>query len=134
MEVVLIVGMHRSGTSAIARAVNIMGFDIGSNLMEPTDDNLKGYWEDWDVVSFNEALLKADGVSWDTPSVLNGGNQTDVSNKTNEELRSLYLKKFSKQSHIAIKDPRMSLLLPDWLRFLKSQNTSTKLILCLRPL
>jgi len=44
-HVVLILGMHRSGTSAAARAVNLLGVDLGAPLLPPRDDNPVGCWE-----------------------------------------------------------------------------------------
>ena len=50
---VFILGMHRSGTSAITQAVKVLGFELSENLMPAKPDNVKGFWEDWDVVNLN---------------------------------------------------------------------------------
>ena len=52
---ILVLGMHRSGTSAIARLLKIFGVSFGDNLMPGSaEDNEKGFWEDRDVFRLNE--------------------------------------------------------------------------------
>ena len=66
-KAICILGMHRSGTSAIARAVNLLGAYIGKpdQLMPPKEDNPDGFWEHLSIHSFHERLLKALSLSWD---------------------------------------------------------------------
>ena len=64
-EALLILGMHRSGTSALARVVNLLGAQLGSRLLEPqTGINKQGFWEHADVVSGHEALLGDLDSAW----------------------------------------------------------------------
>ena len=43
---VLILGMHRSGTSALTRVLNLLGVELGSELMAAAEDNNEtGFWE-----------------------------------------------------------------------------------------
>ena len=44
---ILVLGMHRSGTSMIARILNLMGiyYATEDQIMLPTENNAKGYWE-----------------------------------------------------------------------------------------
>ena len=53
-----ILGMHRSGTSALARVINLCGVDLGNKLMPPAENsNKKGFWEHFDINTANEKLL-----------------------------------------------------------------------------
>ena len=45
-DVVVVLGMHRSGTSALAKALELFGVDLGQNLTAPNEFNPKGYFED----------------------------------------------------------------------------------------
>ena len=54
---VLVLGMHRSGTSAVSRFVNMLGFDLGEHLMAPRKDNPKGFWENEEIIHHNEELM-----------------------------------------------------------------------------
>lgn len=49
--------MHRSGTSMITRAINLLGLELGQPLLKPTPDNLGGYWEHSFFVRINSELL-----------------------------------------------------------------------------
>ena len=40
----LVLGMHRSGTSMFTRALNLLGMELGQPLMAPQPDNPKGFW------------------------------------------------------------------------------------------
>ena len=47
MKAVIVLGMHRSGTSALARVVNLLGVSLGrtDDMMQPNEINPKGFWE-----------------------------------------------------------------------------------------
>ena len=64
---IFVLGMHRSGTSAVARVLNLMGCyfgpeDIGT---EANEENPKGFWERKDVRQVNDAILRNMGADWD---------------------------------------------------------------------
>ena len=64
--------MHRSGTSAITRGLQVMGVELGDNLMPALKgDNDKGYWEDIDLNALNIEMLSAIGSRWDCVSPIN---------------------------------------------------------------
>lgn len=66
---IIITGMHRSGTSLTAAILNDLGVYLGSNqeLMSAAADNPDGFYERWDVVRLNDALLKRAGANWHEP-------------------------------------------------------------------
>ena len=53
-EILLICGMHRSGTSLVAKCFEVFGYGLGETLMAASDDNPKGFFEDLDVVELND--------------------------------------------------------------------------------
>lgn len=55
---ILVLGMHRSGTSLTSGILNTLGFNPGGNLMPSRDENPKGYFERFDVALQNDSLLK----------------------------------------------------------------------------
>ncbi|MCA3225467.1 MAG: hypothetical protein ING52_08160 [Burkholderiales bacterium] len=61
---VAVLGMHRSGTSAVARALNVFGVALGEQLHAAAQDNEKGFWEDIDVVRLSDLALAHLGKSW----------------------------------------------------------------------
>ena len=56
-KLVVVLGMHRSGTSAITRGLEVLGVNLGDNLYPAAIDNPKGFWEDNDFLGINEELL-----------------------------------------------------------------------------
>src|SRR4051794_27736950 len=69
-QAVLVLGMHRSGTSAMAGALALCGFATGSDLMPAAADNPKGFWEHAGVVAIHERLLRALDRPWHDPRPL----------------------------------------------------------------
>ena len=63
---IIVLGMHRSGTSITTRLINMMGAYFGpeSSVGEITIDNPKGFWERPEVFKLNESILAAQGCSW----------------------------------------------------------------------
>ena len=75
--IIVVLGMHRSGTSLTTRALQVLGVDLGEHLIPPIDgDNDKGFWEDIDINDFDNALLERVGASWDRLKLLDESVQT----------------------------------------------------------
>ena len=113
-DLIFIAGMHRSGTSAIARALRVFGFHFGTRPMLPSPDNPSGYFEDLDITNFNDDLLARMGRSWRTSIT-----RADVDFYSSEPV---YAKAVELLRHnlshgpFAIKDPRLCQLMPLWQR------------------
>ena len=60
--VIIITGMHRSGTSLTASLLQNAGINLGDRLMAATEANAKGYFEDWDFVEFHQDVLGSQGI------------------------------------------------------------------------
>src|SRR4051812_19396084 len=78
-DAICITGMHRSGTSLAARAMDLLGVSLGEQdqLLAPGGDNPAGYWENRFLQEFDDALLARLGGVWDQPPVLPHGWETD---------------------------------------------------------
>jgi len=61
---VVVLGMHRSGTSVTGGLLNRMGLKCGAPLIGPAEDNKKGFFERVDVVLQNDYLLKIQGLHY----------------------------------------------------------------------
>jgi hypothetical protein len=44
-QALLVFGMHRSGTSALTRVLNLRGAALSRQMVAPKSDNPRGYWE-----------------------------------------------------------------------------------------
>lgn len=115
-RIVVVLGMHRSGTSAIARGLKVLNVDLGDNLMPGAPgENEKGFWEDLDFYRLNEKLLAKMGSAWDHL------RRIDIAPLCREEFAeerfeasALIERKMRGSSVFGFKDPRTTILLPFW--------------------
>lgn len=124
-KAICILGMHRSGTSTITRAVNLLGAYLGEekDLLSPAADNPEGFWERYDIVNLNDEILGRFNMSWDTALPLPEGWHLSADMKhCRESLAGLVKKNFSNQRLWAWKDPRTTLLLDIWKETLAEQG------------
>lgn len=113
---VLVLGMHRSGTSALAGALESMGFALGpdDDVMPADAGNPEGYFELLSIVRANDDLLAHFGGRWDSPPDLAPDWVNDeVATEFVETMRAAVGRLFE-GDHWLLKDPRISLLLPAW--------------------
>ncbi len=70
-RIVVVLGMHRSGTSAITRGLQVLGVNLGDELMQPVaGNNDRGFWEDNDIYLLNEAILEKLGANWQSTQAI----------------------------------------------------------------
>jgi lipopolysaccharide biosynthesis protein/uncharacterized coiled-coil DUF342 family protein len=116
-RIVVVLGMHRSGTSLLTRGLQVLGVDLGSNLYGGIiGNNDKGFFEDVDVNEFNVEFLKALGRDWHSiePVLLEEFNAPVVHEF---KLRAIQLlrNKVKNTQCFGLKDPRIAKLMPFWL-------------------
>lgn len=115
-KVILVLGMHRSGTSALTRVLNLLGVGLGEHLLAAQSDNEKGFWENSKIVELNERILNTMGRSWDDLRELSFELINQESLKViNEDILSVLTEIGNDTSPWGIKDPRMCRLLPLYL-------------------
>ena len=61
----LILGMHRSGTSALTRVLGLGGAALPRHPMGASDLNPRGFFESIPIYELHEEMLEAFGTSWD---------------------------------------------------------------------
>jgi len=111
-----VLGMHRSGTSAITRGLQVFGVELGNKMMPPVENaNPKGYWEDVDLNALNIEMLQAIGNDWFRLKVIDS-NDVDFLHKQGYFRRAVDLlrEKTGNSLLFAFKDPRVAKLLAFW--------------------
>jgi hypothetical protein len=115
---VLVIGMHRSGTSVATQAIARLGLStcIADDLLGPSPGNARGHWESRSLMSFNESLLtRLGGGGWWCPPA-DGRGLRALDNRL-DEARHRFLAVHPADGWVW-KDPRNSVLLPFWRRAL----------------
>ncbi|MFN4059905.1 MAG: sulfotransferase family protein [Paracoccus hibiscisoli] len=112
---VVVLGMHRSGTSSLAGMLDGLGCRGPATLMPASDTNAAGYYESLPVFRLNDAILTALGSRWDDwrplrPDVHLSPRLAEFHDKA----RAVVAAEYGDGSLIYLKDPRISLLLPFW--------------------
>jgi hypothetical protein len=119
-RLIYVAGMHRSGTSATTRVINLLGASLGEQeaFIPEAADNPRGFWEVRDVAELNDLILADIGASWDQPPASTEGALEGLPSVREESARAIIetLEADGAARH-AIKDPRFSFLLPFWERF-----------------
>lgn len=105
--IVVVLGMHRSGTSAIAKTLHSLGINMGERFSKANQQNPYGYWEDLDFVEMNAHLLYMAGGRWDDPPYNNKIMAAGL--KKTEQILAIIKRKSVDGFAWGFKDPRTCL-------------------------
>lgn len=115
VRVVVVLAMHRSGTSAVARVLARAGAQVPGEMSPVQSDNPRGYWEPRHVVETHDRFLRAVGRTWSDPRPMHpdlfAGTAAARARPELERFLSLAMEG---RSPVTIKDPRMCRLMPLW--------------------
>jgi hypothetical protein len=132
-KALLVLGMHRSGTSSMAGAMVRLGGAAPLNLMPPADDNPTGFWESTVLATLNDQILAAGGSHWEDwrqfdPTRIDAAAALALKRQAKSALAG----EFGETSLAVIKDPRMCRLMPFWSSVFREANWSIRPVLQLR--
>lgn len=134
---VLVLGMHRSGTSVLAGSLAMLGVDFGGHdtLLVPGEDNPKGYFEHATLVKKNISFLESFGCDSDGVKVhLPVDWVTDErAQQLKEDIKTIITTDFSHAAVFGLKDPRISILLPIYLQALQELDIRIRCVIAERP-
>jgi hypothetical protein len=134
-QAILILGMHRSGTSLLTRILNLHGVALAPDLADPNEFNERGYWESKEVQGINDLIFNELRTTWfdcyrlslsEIPKVKIELFRNKIIDFLNEN--------FAKSTCVlfAIKDPRICKLLPIWQDALESFGAKVSVIIPFR--
>ncbi|MCT4372839.1 hypothetical protein CLG85_022035 [Yangia mangrovi] len=112
---VVVLGMHRSGTSALAGVLSLLGCDQPATLMVPNRNNEKGYFESNRIYQLHTQLFASAATSWDdwlpvSQSWLDSPRAAEFHERALAEMSN----EFGSSSLFVLKDPRVCRLVPFW--------------------
>ena len=114
-KTLIILGMHRSGTSCMTRIFNLCNVNLGKTLMKAQVDNPKGFWENSLVFEINEKILKQSGGTWSNPP-----SSDEIKVTFFDKLAMLAILYSCPNSVLGIKDPRMLITWNAWKPLIKN--------------
>jgi len=117
-QVLIIASMHRSGSSLTASLLQSAGMHIGRRLMQPNEENIKGYFENNDFYEFHKRVLKSQGIDEEGWTLQ---EKIDVEERFIEQAKEIV----AENSISAVwgwKEPRTTLFLDFWADLLPDAN------------
>jgi lipopolysaccharide biosynthesis protein len=132
--IIIVLGMHRCGTSSITRALKVLGVSLGSRLMPPAgDNNSKGFFEDIDFNEINIEILRILGHEWHS---LKPVSRLEFSNPQLAPLKlravEMVREKMEALDLFAVKDPRMARTMPFWEEVFQHLGYEYKFVVAVR--
>lgn len=109
MNILFIAGMHRSGTSWLAKEMHESGVHVGHTLLGATKENALGHYEDRLMLTLNEQMLHKAGATWANPVTI------DETIAPVEQLRLALINGREYENWIGFKDPRLCWTIPAWM-------------------
>ena len=133
VSAIVVLGMHRSGTSSITGALVRLGGGAPAHLMDPAPSNERGFWESPLIMALNDEILEAAGSHW---ADCRRFDHRRVAEPAASELRAraaaMLISEFREAAHPVVKDPRICRLLDFWKPVFKDVGWSTRVVLPIR--
>ena len=113
---IFLLGMHRSGTSALAGMLHSGGIVLGDKFTRPLPENPKGFFEDLKVQNINKQILASIGKDWN--NIIEESDLLKTPDRLLQLLPIVYRYFESRFQKWAWKDPRLCLTFPLWAKIL----------------
>lgn len=130
---ILVLGMHRSGTSALTWLLGRMGAALPRDAIPASGDNRKGYWESAALIAADDRLLRAAGSSWFDPRPLDLAKMPPaLLAERSGGIAAAVAEAWGASPLIAMKDPRQCRFVPLMVEVLAGAGIEPRVILMLR--
>jgi len=130
---VVVLSMHRTGSSALSRVLSLLGCDLPKTLLGENGSNQAGHWESTEVRDLNDDLLASAGSDWQDWQVFNP-NWYETVRPLEFRLRAagVLSQEFGESRLFVFKDPRVCRIFPFWRDAFADEGIEPKVILTLR--
>lgn len=131
-EVVVVLGVGRSGTSLAMQALETLGIRVSENIIPPNVSNPKGFYEDADIVEIHKQLLNTLTPSPAMP-LQEGWINTPQARQALKQLKAIVEAQLGTGKGVwAFKDPRTATFLPLWIRLFNQLKIVPRFVLAMR--
>jgi hypothetical protein len=114
-KAIIVAGMHRSGTSALTRVINLLGADLASDLVPAGIGNAQGQWESRAALALHSRMLGE--LGYDVLSPIDFPHrwlESAAAQAWTGEIAALIAQEYAGAPLFVVKDPRIVLFLPLW--------------------
>lgn len=130
---ILMLGMHRSGTSALTRTISLLGAKLPDNLMSPASDNLRGFWESMPLAQVHERLLKYCQSAHDDWRKLPVASWSDEERaRWSDAIQSVLIREYGSADLFIVKEPRICRFAPFFLEVLQTMAIAPRVVVPFR--
>jgi len=112
---IMVLGMHRSGTSAVAGVLSKLGCQLPKHVLFANSGNERGYFESAALMQFHDELLDSAGSYWHDWRRFNPDwYSTPVSEAFKRRAKNIFNSEYPDASLAVVKDPRACRFMPFW--------------------
>lgn len=132
-DVVAVLGMHRSGTSAVSGVLTKLGGEAPKSLLPANSGNRRGYFESVPLMYFHDELLASAGCHWHDWRKFNPSwYRSPVAETYKERAKKLFQDEFTNASLPILKDPRICRFAPFWLDVFEDMGMTPRIVMPIR--
>ncbi len=129
----VVLGMHRSGTSVLTRMLSLLGGELPTSLMPGDAYNEGGYWESQAIMDLNDAILHSAGSAWDEWDRFDPAwKRSPLAPALVERARVLIKREFRNSDFYILKDPRISRMLEFWAETIRESGADPRIVIAIR--
>ncbi len=133
--VIVVIGMHRSGTSMCSNMLHMLGADMAESI-HAAPANAKGHWERPRLVDMNDAIFGFFRRQWGSPSHVLDLPEHWLSDPRVHEVRARAAEwlrpRLGALRPFGFKDPRTTILLPFWRQVFAEIGAEPRYVFCIR--
>lgn len=129
---ILLLGMHRSGTSALTGALAQCGVALPKNLLPANFANERGYFESLPLMAFHDELLAAAGSAWNDWRAFRAPAAPELLAGFRGRAREVIAQEFGDAPLFALKDPRICRFVPFWLDVFAETGVDVRILSTIR--
>lgn len=132
-DVIIVLGMHRSGTSAVAGVLTKLGGAAPGTLFPPDSGNARGYFESTRFMHLHDELLSSAGSCWHDWRKFNPAwHRSPTADAFKQRAKQIFEAEFGNATLPILKDPRICRFVPFWLDVIKEMEAAPRIVIPIR--